>query len=37
MVFSGSLEEFDNYIIPDSFVVSLASPPVTEDLKGYKG
>ncbi|MFR7808489.1 MAG: ATP-binding cassette domain-containing protein [Butyricimonas faecihominis] len=29
MVFSGSLEEFDNYIIPDSFVVSLASPPVT--------
>ena len=37
MVFSGSLEEFDNYIIPDSFVVSLASPPVTEDLKVIQG
>ena len=37
MVFSGSLEEFDNYIIPDSFVVSLASPPVTEDLTVIQG
>ena len=37
MVFSGTVEEFDNYIIPDSFVVSLASPPVTEDLKVIQG
>ena len=37
LVFSGTVEEFDNYIIPDSFVVSLASPPVTEDLKVIQG
>lgn len=37
MVFSGTLEQFDNYIIPDSFVVSLASPPVTDDLRAIQG
>ena len=37
MVFSGTLEQFDNYIIPDSFVVSLASPPLTEDLRAIQG
>ena len=37
LVFSGTVRDFDNYIIPDSFVVSLASPPVTDDLRAIQG
>ena len=33
LVFSGTLEQFDNYIQPNSFVVTLNNPPAEEDLK----
>lgn len=37
MVFSGSMEEFDNYILPSTLVVSLMSPPSTEELESIPG
>lgn len=34
LVFSGSMEDFDNYIAPESFVVEFLNPPSIEILKG---
>ena len=32
LVFSGTLEEFDNYVKPDTFIVKLDNPPADEDI-----
>lgn len=37
MVFSGSLEMFDSYIEPDTLIVTLDTPPVTEALLTVDG
>lgn len=37
MVFSGSLEMFDSYIEPDTLIVTLDTPPVTEALLTVEG
>lgn len=37
MVFSGSLEMFDNYIEPDTLLITLDTPPVTEALLEVAG
>lgn len=37
VVFSGTIEEFDNYIEPDSFVIELANPPAPEVLGKLEG
>src|SRR5690606_32782353 len=37
MVFSGSIEEFDNYIMPNSLVVTLMAPPVVNELQSIPG
>lgn len=37
LVFSGTVEEFDNYIIPNSIFVTLASMPAPEELKNLEG
>ncbi len=36
-VFSGTVNEFDNYIIPNSLIVSLMDPPVIDELRGIYG
>lgn len=37
LVFSGTVDEFDNYIIPNSIFVTLASMPAPEELKSLEG
>ena len=37
IVFSGSMTDFDTYILPTSFVVSLASPPAVNEFMEIKG
>lgn len=37
IVFSGTIDEFDNYIEPDSFFVELANPPAVEELEKLEG
>ncbi|MEO9020963.1 MAG: ABC transporter ATP-binding protein [Ginsengibacter sp.] len=37
MVFSGTMEEFDNYIMPSTLVVSLMAPPTVEELQSIPG
>lgn len=37
LVFSGTVDEFDNYITPDSLFVSLAGMPDPEELKKLEG
>lgn len=37
MVFSGTIEEFDNYLMPSSLTVVLMSPPTIEELKQIRG
>ncbi|MBE8722646.1 ABC transporter ATP-binding protein [Sphingobacterium pedocola] len=37
MVFSGSLEQFDSQVAPNSVVVSMISPPLTEELHKLPG
>lgn len=37
MAFSGTMDAFNNYIVPNSFLISLASAPVVEELKGLPG
>ena len=37
LVFAGTVEEFDNYIVPDSLFVSLLAMPAIEDLKRVPG
>ena len=37
MVFSGTVDDFDNYITPNSLIVSLVAPPVLDELKNIPG
>ena len=37
LVFSGTLEEFDNYVKPDTFIVKLDNPPVDEEILAIPG
>ena len=37
MVFSGTVDEFDNYIIPNSLYVSMIDPPVADELAKIEG
>jgi ABC-2 type transport system ATP-binding protein len=37
IVFSGTMNEFDNYILPASLVVSLMNPPAIEELLALEG
>jgi ABC-2 type transport system ATP-binding protein len=37
MVFSGTLDMFDNYIEPNTLVVSLDAPPVQDELLKLEG
>jgi ABC-2 type transport system ATP-binding protein len=37
LVFSGSIREFDNYIIPESLLVTMIGAPSTEELKNIPG
>jgi ABC-2 type transport system ATP-binding protein len=37
MIFSGSLEEFDNYIVPNTLVMSLVAAPSVEELMSVQG
>lgn len=37
VVFKGSIDEFDNYIEPNSFFIELANPPAVEELEKMEG
>jgi ABC-2 type transport system ATP-binding protein len=37
MVFEDTMEAFNNYIVPDSFLVSMDAPPVIEQLQQIPG
>lgn len=37
MIFSGSMDEFDNYIVPNTLVVSLIAAPPVEELMAIQG
>ena len=37
VVFSGTIDEFDNYIEPNSLLVSLVARPSVEELKSIPG
>lgn len=37
LVFSGTIEEFDNYVKPDTFIVKLDNPPSDEELLAIPG
>lgn len=37
VVFSGSMKEFNDYVVPNSFTVSFAAPPAKEDLASIGG
>ena len=37
LVFQGSMEDFNNYIVPNSMLVVLADAPVVEDLQAIQG
>ena len=37
LVFSGSIDEFDNYIEPSAFVIELSNPPAVSDLEALEG
>lgn len=37
LIFSGSVHEFDSYIVPDSLMVSLMAMPTTDELKAISG
>lgn len=37
VVFAGTVEEFDNYIVPNTIFVSLASAPPVDELKMLSG
>lgn len=37
LVFSGTIEEFDNYVKPDTFIVKLDNPPADEELLAIPG
>jgi ABC-2 type transport system ATP-binding protein len=37
LVFSGSIDDFDNYIEPETFIVKLAHAPSEEEMKSVQG
>lgn len=37
MVFSGSISDFDNYVVPSSFTVSFVNPPTMSELAQVEG
>ncbi len=37
IVFNGSIDDFDNYIEPDTFVVTLSHAPAADELLGIQG
>ena len=37
LVFNGKMEEFNNYIVPSSMIVTLADAPATEELEAIPG
>jgi len=37
IVFAGTVEEFDNYIVPDTLLLSLLEPPTAQELKAITG
>ncbi|WEK37008.1 MAG: ABC transporter ATP-binding protein [Candidatus Pseudobacter hemicellulosilyticus] len=37
VVFSGALDEFDNYIKPNTLIVALMTPPIIEELQAIRG
>lgn len=37
MVFSGSISDFDNYVVPSSFAVSFVNPPTMSELAQVEG
>lgn len=37
IVFNGSIDDFDNYIEPDTFVVTLSHAPAVDELLGIQG
>ena len=37
MIFSGTMEEFNNYVEPCSFLVTFGNPPAPEELKNIDG
>ena len=37
LVFSGTVEEFDNYVKPDTFIVKLDNPPEDEEILAIPG
>lgn len=37
LVFAGTVDDFDNYIVPDTLVVSLINTPAAEELKAIEG
>jgi len=37
VVFAGTVEEFDNYVKPDTFIVKLDNPPADEDILAIPG
>lgn len=37
LVFAGTVDDFDNYIVPDTLVVTLINAPAPEELKAIEG
>ena len=37
LVFAGTVDDFDNYIVPDTLVVSLINTPAAEELESIEG
>ena len=37
LVFAGTVDDFDNYIVPDTLIVSLVNAPAPEELKALDG
>lgn len=37
LVFAGTVDDFDNYIVPDTLIVTLVNAPAPEELKAIEG
>lgn len=37
VVFTGTMDDFDNYITPDSFIVTMSTPPTLSELQQLSG
>ena len=37
LVFAGTVDDFDNYIVPDTLIVTLINAPAPEELKAIEG